>query len=148
MTDFVMSPNLAVTFENLEWDLTPVGQRRVFGGTIAVAGFTAAQHFPDGFIKSGMVLALASGAHAQAGFLVPYLPAAINGQGTAVGFLVHSVPVNRGVTNVARARLGVAYATNLVIAVSKLPYTLANAPAGGYLDAGARTALPQATYSA
>ncbi len=150
MTDFVMSPNLAVTFENLEWDLTPVGQRRVFGGTLAVAGFTAAQHYPDGYIKSGLVLALAAGAHPQAGFLVPYLNTATagTGQDVAVGFLVHSVPVTRGLVGGNRARLGVAYATNLVVAVSKLPYTVGNAPAGGYLDAPARVDLPQATYSA
>lgn len=151
MTDFQMSPSTAVTFENLEWDLTPVGQRRVFGGTLAVAAFTAAQHFPDGFLKSGLVLALSTGTHAVgAGFLVPYLNAATAGTGAevAVGFLVHSVPVTRQLGGTNRARLGVAYATNLVVATSKLPYTVANAPAGGYLDTPGRADLPQCTWSA
>lgn len=148
MTDFTMSPTTAVTFENLEWDLTPVGQRKTLGGTLAVASLTAAQHFPDGFIKSGLVLALAT-TGANTGLLVPYLNAATAGLGdVAVGILVHSVPVTRLVGGSNRTKIGVAYMVAGMVSASKLPYTVGNAAAGGYLDATGRTDLPQIYFAA
>ena len=148
MTDFQMSPSTAVTFENLEWDLTPVGQRKTLGGTLAVAAFNAAQHFPDGYLKSGLVLGLAT-TGTYSGLLVPYLNAATAGTGdAAVGILVHSVPVTRLIGGSNRAKLGVAYMVAGMVSVSKLPYTVGNAAAGGYLDAAGRTDLPQIYFAA
>lgn len=148
MTDFTVSPNLGVTFENLEWDLTPPGQRKTLGGTLAVASLTAGQHYPDGFVKSGLVLALAT-AGTHTGFLVPYLNAATAGQGdVAVGILVHTVPITRLQGGTARTRLGVAYMVDGMVSASKLPYTVGNAAAGGYLDATGRTDLPQIYFAA
>ena len=148
MTDFQMSPSTAVTFENLEWDLTPVGQRKVLGGTLAVASLTAAQHFPDGYVKSGLIVALATTGQ-NSGLLVPYLNAATAGLGdAAVGVLVHSVPVTRSIGGSNRARLGVAFMVAGMVSASKLPYTVGNAAAGGYLDAAGRTDLPQIYFAA
>lgn len=148
MTDFVMSPNTAVTFENLEWDLTPPGQRKTLGGTLAVAAFTAGQHFPNGYLQSGLVLALAT-TGANSGLLVPYLNSATAGLGdVAVGILVHSVPVTRLVGGTNRAKIGVAYMVSGLVSASKLPYTSGNAAAGGYLDTAGRADLSQIIFAA
>jgi hypothetical protein len=144
MTDFQMSPLYPVTFENLEWDLTPPHGRVVGGGTLAVASLTAAQHYPTGYVKSGLVVALATGG-TYVNMLVPYIAAGANGAGTPVGLLVHSVGVTRA-DGTVKAKLGVAFMQRGVISTSKLPYTSGNAAAGGFLDAGARTALPQIIY--
>jgi hypothetical protein len=148
MTDFQMSPSTAVTFENLEWDLTPPGQRKTLGGTLAISSLTAAQHFPNGYIASGLVVALAT-TGANSGLLVPYLNAATAGLGdVAAGILVHSVPVTRLVGGSNRAKIGVAFMVAGMVSVSKLPFTVGNAAAGGYLDAAARVDLPQIFYAA
>lgn len=149
MTDFTVSALTTVVAENLEWDLTPPHGRVVIAGTLAVASLTQAQHYPDGFLKSGAILSLAT-TGTYNGFLVPYLNAATAGTGdVATGVLVASVPVQRisGV-DVARTRVGVALMVRGVVSQSKLPYTSGNAAAGGYIDAAGKADLPAIIWNA
>lgn len=143
MTNFQLSPTSAFTFENLEWDLTPPDGGFVRGGTLDISAFNAAQHFPEGFIKSGLVLAQRTTDQ----LLVPYIAGGASGAGTPFGIQRASVPVARyGSTN--RTRIGVGVLAHGVVKVSKLPYTSANAAAGGFLDAAAKTALPLILWEA
>lgn len=138
MTDFVVSPNQAFTFENLEWDLTPPEGSYVMGGTLDVAALNAAQHYPNGYVQSGLILARRTSDN----LLVPYLDAsATAGVNTAVGVLRASVPVTRFVGNTNRAKVGVAMLVHGMVSISKLPFTVGNAAAGGYIDAAGQTDL-------
>lgn len=148
MTDFTVSPVTTVVAENLEWDLTPPHGRVVIAGTLAVASLTAAQHFPNGYVQSGLVLALAT-TGANSGLLVPYLNAATAGLGdVAAGILVASVPITRAIGGSNRTKIGVALMVRGVVSQSKLPFTVGNAAAGGYLDAAAKADLPQIYWAA
>jgi hypothetical protein len=138
MTDFVMSPATPVTFENLEWDLTPPHGAFVLGGTLDIPLFTQAQHFPNGYIQSGIAL----GRVTATSLLGPYLDTATDGRQVAVGLMRASVPVTRVIGGTNRARLGVAFLIHGVVQLSKLPYTAGNAAAGGFVDAAARADLP------
>lgn len=144
MTDFVLSPNSAVTFENLEWDLTPPEGGFVLGGTLDVSALNAAQHYPNGYVQSGLILAK----NTVSNLLVPYIAAGANGAGTPAGILRASVPVTRALGGTNRARIGVALLVHGVVSQSKLPYTSGNAAAGGFVDAGARTGLPLIYWAA
>lgn len=145
MTEFSVTSR-AVTFENLEWDYTPPEGGFVQSGTIDVASFSAAQLYPEGYLKSGLILAKST-AGGNTGLLIPYLEAGTNGASTAVGVLRASVPITR-FTGVNRTKTGVAYLVHGVVSVSKLPYTVGNAALGGYLDAPARADLPLIYWAA
>lgn len=148
MTDFTLSPVTTVVAENLEWDLTPPHGRVVMAGTLAVASLTAAQHYPDGYVKSGMILSLAT-TGGNSGLLVPYLNAATAGLGdVATGVLVASVPITRAIGGSNRTKVGVALMIRGVVSQSKLPYTSGNAAAGGYIDATGKTDLPAVLWMA
>lgn len=148
MTDFTLTPVQAFQYENLEWDYTPPGHRFVIPGTLVVSALTAAQHYPNGYIPSGMVLSFAT-TGGNSGLLVPYLNAATAGLGdVASGILAASVPVTRLVGGTARTKIGVALLVHGVVSASKLPFTVGNAAAGGYLDATGRTDLPQIYWTA
>lgn len=102
--------------------------------TLDISGFTAAQHFPNGYIPAGMILAqLASGLFA------PYLDAGSGGLSTAVGVLFHDVPV--ALPLVSTNDIGAAMMEMGIIIAAKLPYTSGNAAAGGYLDTNGRADL-------
>jgi len=137
MTDFTLSPIQAYTFENLEWDLTPPEGGYVRSGTLDVSALTAAQHYPNGYVMSGLVLAK----NTSTGFLVPYIAAGANGTGTPFGLLRASVPVTRLIGGTTRTKIGVAALAHGVVDSTKLPYTSSNAAAGGFIDAGGKTAL-------
>lgn len=137
MTDFTLSPNQAYTFENLEWDLTPPEGGFVRSGTLDVSALTAAQHYPNGYILSGLVLAK----NTVSNKLVPYIAAGANGAGTPIGLLRASVPVTRLIGGTNRANIGVAVLAHGVVDSTKLPYTSGNAAAGGFIDSAGKTAL-------
>lgn len=148
MTDFTVAPTQAWQFENLEWDLTPPEGGFVIAGTLAVAALTAGQHFPNGYVPSGMVLSFATSGP-NSGLLVPYLNAAGVGLGdVASGVLRHSVPVTRFVGGSNRTKIGVALLVHGVVSKSKLPLTVGNAAAGGYIDAAGQTDLPLIYWAA
>jgi hypothetical protein len=144
MTDFSMSPSYPVTFENLEWDLTPPHGRVVGGGTLAVASLNQAAHYANGYVLSSLIVALATGG-TYSGLLVPWVSAGANGAGTAAGVLVASVPVVRQAGGANRTKIGVAFMQRGVVSFSKLAYTAAGVGANGgaFTDiATARTQLP------
>jgi len=137
MTDFTMAPTLAYSFEDLSWDLTPPEGGFVRSGTLDVSALNAAQHFPNGVVLSGLVLAK----NTTTNLLVPYIAAGANGTGTPYGLLRASVPVTRLVGGSNRTKIGVAALAHGVVDSTKLPYTSANAAAGGFIDAAGKTAL-------
>lgn len=133
--------------ENLSWDLGTPHQGYSKMGTIAVAAFTQSQHFPNGYIPSGTILALAS-ASTYSGFLVPYLDAGSNGFAVAVGILKASITVVQ-LNGALKAKVGCAYWVAFrPVSASKLPNNSTNQAAGGYLDADAKTDLPLIYFDA
>lgn len=131
--------------ENLSWDLTPDLQMAyVEGGTLDVSKFTQAQHFPNGFIPSGTVLALD-----PAGNLAPYLNAAADSTNVAVGILRASVQVIRPIDGSIKSLVGVAVMKAFgVVSQAKLPFTSGTAANGGYIDAAAIADLARIHFAA
>ena len=131
--------------ENLSWDLSPdLDGVYVEGGTLDVAAFTQAQHFPNGFIPSGTVLAVN-----PAGHLAPYLNSAADSTNVAVGILRASIQVVRPVDGSLKGLVGAAVMKAWgVVSQAKLPFTSSNAAAGGYLDAAAITDLSHIHFAA
>lgn len=64
--------------------------------TLDVSTFTAATHYPEGFIPSGVVLGQITGS----GLFGPFDPNALDGRDTAAGHLFNSTPVKAGATNI------------------------------------------------
>lgn len=130
--------------EDLSWDLTPDQQMAyVEGGTLDVAGFNQAQHYPNGFIPSGAVLALN-----PAGHLVPYLNSAVDSTNVAVGILRASIQVVRpdgSVKGLVGAAVMKAFG---VVSSAALPYTSGNQALGGYIDATGKTDLAHIHFAA
>ena len=230
--------------ENLAWDLTPPHGGFDQQGTLSVAAFTQAEHYPNGYIPSGTALGLIT----ASGLLAPYSglsnevqsvteggsgltsftltysgqttgslaaaataaqvqtalaalsnigagnvtvtganggpytvsfvgtlaetnvaqmtatptggtgtvtvatvtaggAAASDGTQTAVGILKASVQVLQ-INGAVKAKVGCAYRVHGVVSQSKLPFTPTTAPAGGYIDAAAKTALPLIYFAA
>jgi hypothetical protein len=139
MTDIGVHVQNLLSDDNT-WDLTKPQMGADVSGTVAVAAFTQAQHYVNGFIPSGTVLAKATGG-TYSGFLVPYLDAGSNGAATAVGILKAPLQVIRqdgSVKDKVGAAMRVAFAD---VDTTKLPFTSSSAAAGGYLDADAKTDL-------
>lgn len=139
MTDIAVH-TLALNADDGSWDLTTPQMGVDIGGTLAVASFTQAQHYPDGVLPSGTVLAKATGG-TYSGFLVPYLDAGSNGANVAVGILKKPISfVNPW--GVVKDKIGCAMRVAFAdVDTTKLPFTSTNAAAGGYLDADAQTDL-------
>lgn len=97
------------------------------GGLIDVALFTAATHFPNGFIPAGMFV----GRVTATGLVGPYVAAATDGRQTVVGAVLTSVDVPAGATT---GKIGCAIAVRCDVITNYLP-------ANNGLDAAARTAL-------
>lgn len=130
--------------ENLSWDLSPdLDGVYVEGGTLDVSKFTQAQHYANGFIPSGTVLALN-----PQGNLAPYLNSAADSTNVAVGILRASIQVVRPDGSL-KSKVGVAVMKAWgVVSISKLPFTSSNAAAGGYIDATGQTDLPHIHFAA
>lgn len=124
--------------EDRSWDLTPVRGDFVIAGTLSVAAFDQATHYPNGYIPSGILL----GKITASGLLAPYLGTAADGSETAVGILRSSVHVLLP-NGLPKSKIGVALLVHGVVDTSRLPFTSDNAAdVGGFLDAGAKTDLP------
>lgn len=133
--------------ENLSWDLGGPHQGYASDGVLAVAAFTAAQHYANGYIPSGTVLALGTSG-TYSGLLVPYLGAGSAGAATAVGILKASVQVVQS-NGTAKSKAGCAFwVAYRPVSVSKLPFTSSNAAAGGYIDADGKADLPLIYFAA
>ena len=130
--------------ENLSWDLSSPGVPYVESVTLDVSKFTAAQHYPNGYIPSGTVLGIVT----ATGKAAPYLAANSDGTQTPVGILRASVQVLQP-TGVAKANVGAPCLKAFgVVSAAKLPFTSGNAAAGGYLDTAAKTALARIHFAA
>lgn len=146
MTDIAVY-STAFQAENLSWDLTPTpDQALVLNGTLDVSLFTAAQHYPNGFIPSGTIL----GIKTSGGKLGPYLDSLSNGLQTAVGILRASIRVTPVYPGGGTAGLvGAAYMVAFgAVSVSKLPFTSGTAAAGGFIDANGQADLKNIYFAA
>ncbi|MBC9954939.1 head decoration protein [Leucobacter sp. cx-42] len=120
--------------EDRSWLRGPhgVGAGATPSATLLVALFDKTQHYPNGFIPSGIVLGkvTATGVHG------PYDPAADDGRQVAAGLLFGSLTVNGD-------RLGGAIVTHAFVTAERLPVESGT----GSLDAAARTALSQINFN-
>jgi hypothetical protein len=109
--------------------------------TLDVSAFTAATHYPNGYLKSGIVL----GKITATGKYAPYVDAAVDGTGTAAGFLFSSVRV----PNLAdlAVDVGGALIFHCHVRTSRLPIANA-ATGGGFIDANGRTDLKLVRFDA
>lgn len=128
--------------EDLSWDLTPPHGGFDQNGVIDVSGFTAAQHYPNGYIPSGTVLAKNG-----AGDLVPYLNSAADTTNTAVGILKGSITVLNP-NGTAKSKVGCAYRVHGIVSAGHLPFDSTSAAAGGYIDAAGETDLKLIYFAA
>ena len=122
--------------DNRSWDLSPTGNGPGENPTITldISAFTAATHYPNGYLLSGIVL----GKITTGGKYAPYVDAAVDGTGTAAGFLAYAVkvPNTADLTIDAPAALKV----HGFVDAAKLPIANA-ATGGGFIDANGRTDL-------
>jgi hypothetical protein len=134
----------AFQFEDLSWDLTPVGSAFIIGGTLDTSLLNAGQHYPNGYLKSGFVI----GKVTTGGLLGPYLDAAVDGRTKAVGILRASVKIARYGDGSVIPKIGVSVLVHGQVDPTKLPYTSGNAATGGYLDANGQADLPLIYFGA
>lgn len=144
MTDITVS-TVSYQAEKRSW-LIPqpggIGEGFTPGGTLSIAAFTAATHYPNGYIPSGTVLAVIT----ASGLLGPYDDTALDGRQTAVGVLFSGVKV----PNLADTSKnpGCAYvAAFAVVRLSKLPFSV-GAAGRGYMDAAGQADLPRIHFIA
>ena len=140
MTDITVFSQ-AVQAEDLSWDLTPEPDATYQpGGTLDVSLFNQAQHFPNGYIPSGCVLALKTATNT----LGPYLSSGTGGLQTPVGLLRATVQVVQpNAFGQLKTKIGVGLVKAFaVVSQSKLPFNSTNQALGGYLDSATKTALP------
>lgn len=103
--------------------------------TLDVSAFTAATHYPNGYLLSGIVL----GKITATGLYGPYNDTLSNGQEVAAGILLASVKV----PNLADTTkdVGAALLVHGFVNEAKLP--IANGATGrGYIDANGKADLP------
>lgn len=130
--------------EDLSWDLSSPAVPYVESGTLDVSLFNQAQHFANGYIPSGTVLAKKT----STGLLGPYLDSLANGQEVAVGVLRASIQVVQP-TGALKTKIGVAVLKAFgVVKESRLPFTSGTAALGGYIDANGKTDLKNLFFTA
>lgn len=118
----------AWTVEDRSWLGSRDGTQYTETITLYTPAFTAATHYPDGFVPSGTVLGrITTGA--GTGMYGPYVAGATDGRQNPEGFLFNSTRMRTGGPNV-----GAPLHWRGVIKTDRLP-------ANSGLDAGARTAL-------
>lgn len=145
MTDFAVY-SLPSLPEDLSWDITPdIDGSYAESGTLDIALFTAAQHYPNGYLKSGAVLGLVT----ATGKLGPYLSTATDGRQTAVGILKGSLQVIQPLTGQAKANVGCAvYKAWAVVSLARLPYTSTAMSTSRTVTDGSTTAASTTVTSA
>lgn len=135
MTDISVT-SVAYQVENRSWLLSPHGTDpgSTPGITLDVSAFTAATHYPNGYLLSGIVL----GKLTSGGKYVPYVDAAVDGSGVAAGFLFSSVKI----PNLADLTKDVGGALLVHGFVDPVKLPIANAATGGgFIDANGQTDL-------
>lgn len=140
MTDISVL-NTAFQVENRSWLLSPHGTETAISGTLDVSSLTAATHYPNGYVPSGVVL----GVITATGLYGPYDDAAVDGRQTAAGILFSSVKVPD--TAVTTKDVGIGVLVHGFVKSSKLP--IANAAAGGgFINAAGETDLKLIHFTA
>jgi hypothetical protein len=135
MTDMTVSTT-PYQVEKRGWSLSPHGTDpgTTPSITLDVSGFTAATHYPNGAILSGIVL----GKITATGKYVPMLAANSDGSEVAAGILWSTVKVP-SLTDLTKD-VGAALLVHGFVDAARLPIAN-NATGGGYITAAARTAL-------
>ena len=135
MTD-ISVVSTAYQVEKRSWFLGTADQPGfTVGGTLDISAFTAATHYPNGYLLSGIIL----GRITATGLYKPYDDAAVDGSQSAVGILFSSVKVPNlaDTTKDCGGAILVAFAPVLT---AKLP--IANGATGkGFIDAAGQTDL-------
>lgn len=125
--------------ERRNWLLSKHGTTDTPSIVLDVSTFTAATHFPNGYISSGVVLGIITAASSGLRLVVgPYDDTAVDGRNVAVGLLFSSVKV----PNLADLTKdpGGAMLVHGFVHRGRLP--IANGAAGrGYIDAAGETDL-------
>jgi hypothetical protein len=137
MTDISVSI-ASYQVEKRSWLLSPHGTEpgATLSITLDVSAFTAATHYPNGYLKSGIVL----GRITATGLYAPYVDAAVDGTGVAAGFLFSSVKVPN--TADLTKDVGGGLVVHGFVDAAKLLLVVANgATGGGFIDANGRTDL-------
>lgn len=142
MTDISLS-TLSEQVENLSWNLTPPHGEFRGQGTLDVSLFNAAQHYPNGFIPSGCIVAVKT----SGGKIGPYLDSLSNGQEVAVGILSASIQVLNA-SGTAKTLIGVAFMTHGRVSIAALPFLVGTQALGGYYDAAAKADLARIEFAA
>lgn len=135
MTDITVG-SVSYTAENRSWLLGPHGTEpgTTPGVTIDVSVFTAATHYPNGHMPSGIVLGLIT----ASGLYGPYDDTAADGRQTAAGILFSSVTVPY-LADLTKD-VGAAMLVHGFVKIARLP--IANGAAGrGFIDAAGQSDL-------
>lgn len=110
-----------VVVGNMEWLGSNHGIRNARTEILDISTFTAATHYPNGYIPSGMPVAKVGGV------LVPYdaTEATVTGAGILAGFVLTDIPlgVTPGATAVATEDFNVPLLDHGRVKVGKLPIT-------------------------
>jgi hypothetical protein len=105
----------------MEWLGSNHGIRNARTEILDISTFTAATHYPDGYIRSGQPVAKVGGV------LVPYdaTEATVTGAGVLAGFVLTDIPlgVTPGATAVATEDFNVPLLDHGRVKVGKLPVT-------------------------
>lgn len=137
MTDIAVATT-SYQVEKRSWLLGPHGTEpgATPSITLDVSAFTAATHYPDGYIRSGIIL----GKITATGLYAPYVDAAVDGTGVAAGILFSSVKVPN--TAILTRDVGAALLVHGFVSESKLLLVVANAATGGgFIDTNGKTDL-------
>ena len=135
MTEISVS-TAAYQVEKRSWLLSPHGTDpgTTLSGTLDVSSLTAATHYPNGYVPSGLVL----GVITASGLYGPYDDTAVDGRAVAAGLLVSSVKVPN--TADTTKDVGIGVLVHGFVRIAKLP--IANGAAGrGYIDAAGQADL-------
>lgn len=110
-----------ITTGNMEWLGSGHGIRNARTEILDISAFTAATHYPNGYIPSGMPVAKVGGV------LVPYdaTEATVTGAGILAGFVLTDIPlrVTPGTTAPATEDQNVPLLDHGRVKVAKLPIT-------------------------
>ena len=120
--------------EDRSWLGSSHGTEATESITVYTPAFTRATHYPNGFVPSGMPVALITSGPGAGGY-GPYNPALTNGQQRLAGHLFSAVPVRDN----APATVGAALHWHGSVLVSRLP-------AGHGLDAAGIASITTIRY--
>jgi hypothetical protein len=144
MTDITLS-TLNYQAEKRSWLIVQPGGSGVGeteGGMLDISALTAATHYPNGYVPSGLLLGIIT----ATGLYAPYNDSLTDGTQTAAGILFSSVKVPNTADTTKDVGIAVltAFAT---VKISKLPIAN-NATGRGYYDAAAKVDLKNINFIA